>query len=103
MVKKKDNLKVKKSSCLSEKECRTEDVLTRLYSYLYVLAVLIDDDKHPDIIKWDHMVIIVDNMFEEIQKLEKYYVTIKYFNEIEQDYYDSKKLPSSPLTNPEQS
>lgn len=69
-----------------EKECLTEDVMTRLYSYLYILSILIESDKHSDECKINHMVILVDNMADEVKRMGKYYDLIKFFDEIEEKY-----------------
>lgn len=71
---------------IREKECLTEDVFTRLYSYISILLILIETDKYSDEYKISHMVLLVDHMLDEVKRMSKYYETIEYFNGLEDDY-----------------
>lgn len=105
-IKKEDYLEISSLTTeqIYEKEHMTEDVLTNVYSLIFILESIVTSRQHSDECKIIHMTVLIENIFNQIRKLEKYYGTIKYFNEIEQDYYDSKFLLSpQPLTNSKQS
>lgn len=63
------------------KDRRIDDVLVNLYTYIYFLEVLIENNQRSDESKVMHMNLIVDKMHEEINKLAKYYDFIEMFNE----------------------
>lgn len=58
-----------------------DDVLINLYTYIYFLEVLIENEQRSDESKVMHMNLIVDKMHEEINKLAKYYDFIEMLNE----------------------
>lgn len=70
---------------LTKKHNITEDVLTQIYSYLFILESVMHDELYTAELKITHFRLLVDKMFECVKSLDKYYSCIKYFNEIEEE------------------